>query len=69
MSIVRDIVRALVDFESLWGRAKLLRLDDVMVSVASISDLIEMKQRAGRPQDLSDIEALKRVESINDRNE
>jgi hypothetical protein len=55
-----------IEFEHLWSRAKLLRLDDVMVRVASIPDLIVMKTRAGRPQDLSDIEALKRVESIDD---
>jgi predicted nucleotidyltransferase len=45
-------------YETLRERATTVDLDDVQVLVASIEDLIAMKQAAGRPQDLVDVEAL-----------
>jgi len=53
-------------FDDLWDRAVEMRLASVTVRVASIDDLIAMKRRAARPQDLADIEAL---ELIRDRGE
>jgi hypothetical protein len=47
-----------IDFEKLWARAEIMRLDRVAVRVASIADLIDMKRQVGRPQDLADVEAL-----------
>jgi predicted nucleotidyltransferase len=46
------------DYETLRERATAIDLDGVKVFVASIEDLIAMKQAAGRPQDLIDVEAL-----------
>jgi predicted nucleotidyltransferase len=46
------------DYETLRERATAIDLDGVKVFVASIDDLIAMKQAAGRPQDLIDVEAL-----------
>lgn len=45
-------------YDKLRDRADRIDLDGVTVAVASIDDLIAMKQAAGRPQDLADIEAL-----------
>ena len=45
-------------FEELYTRAELVRLGRTEIRVASIADLIKMKKMAGRPEDLTDIEAL-----------
>jgi len=53
-----------VPFEELWGRAKLVRVGVVDVRVASIHDLIRLKQLADRPLDRDDIEHLRRIEEV-----
>jgi hypothetical protein len=50
-----------VPFEQLWARADVVELASVTVRVAAIADLIQMKRRAARAQDLIDIEALQRI--------
>ncbi len=47
-----------IPFDELWSRSKLISLSSIDVRVASIEDLIEMKQSTGRSQDSTDIEAL-----------
>ena len=48
-------------FERLRERAVEITVDARTFVVASIDDLIDMKQRSGRPQDLLDIEALRGI--------
>jgi hypothetical protein len=50
-----------IEFEGLWERSELLELAEVTVRVASIPDLIQLKRFAGRPQDMTDIEALEAI--------
>ena len=50
-----------IDFEELWRRAEIIKLSRASVRIASIRDLIRLKQLAGRPQDLADIEALELI--------
>lgn len=50
-----------IDSEELWNRAEIFKLTEAVVRVASIRDLIRLKQLAGRPQDLADIEALELI--------
>lgn len=50
-------------FAELRERAVRVAVDDRTFLVASIDDLIAMKQRAGRPQDLLDITELRRIQS------
>jgi predicted nucleotidyltransferase len=45
-------------FDEAFARASVARLGNSDVTVASIDDLIAMKQEAGRPRDLEDIHAL-----------
>jgi hypothetical protein len=45
-------------FDDLRQRATRITVDGRVFLVASIDDLIAMKKRAGRPQDLLDIEQL-----------
>jgi hypothetical protein len=49
------------NFEQVYRRALIVPLGDHGVTVVSIADLVEMKARAGRPQDRQDIEALRRL--------
>ncbi|MEK7858640.1 MAG: nucleotidyl transferase AbiEii/AbiGii toxin family protein [Elusimicrobiota bacterium] len=56
--VVDLFVRDPVPFEGLWARAEKIDLGGLVVRVASIDDLIAMKEAVGRPQDVLDIEAL-----------
>lgn len=47
-----------IPFEELLRGSVRISLRSCEVQVASIADLIRMKRKAGRPQDLADIEAL-----------
>jgi hypothetical protein len=49
-------------FEAAWPRRLRADLGGVSVNVAGLGDLIEMKRRAGRPQDLEDVRALEAIE-------
>jgi len=48
-------------FEEAHARALPVDLDGVRVWVASLEDLIAMKRRAGRPQDLEDVRSLEAI--------
>lgn len=49
------------DFEAAYARALRADLGSLVVTVASLTDLIEMKQRAARPVDLEDVRALRQL--------
>lgn len=48
-------------WEELRSQARVIRLGDTPVPVASIEHLLTMKRAAGRPQDLADVQALERL--------
>jgi hypothetical protein len=52
-----------IPFDDLRSRAVRLDIDGVAVYICSIDDLIVLKQQAGRPQDLQDIERLQRIKA------
>jgi len=49
-------------FSEAWLRSLVAPIGGAEVRVASIPDLIALKETAGRPRDLEDIEALRRIE-------
>ncbi len=53
------MLAAPVPFEELWDGAVPVHLGGHAIRVASVAHLIDMKQAAGRPQDLADIERLR----------
>jgi len=57
-------IRNPIQFDDLWQRSVLANLGSAECRIASIEDLIEMKTLAGRPQDLRDIEQLRRIQRL-----
>ena len=53
-----------VPFEALWTRSVVMTMRGVPVRVAALRDLIELKRRAGRPEDLVDAAALEELERL-----
>lgn len=47
-----------VPFDVLWRRSVVMTMRGVPVRVAALDDLIELKRRAGRPEDIADADAL-----------
>jgi len=56
-----EIVDILLTEDLAGMEVKKLTIQNQIVRVASIADLIRMKQRTGRPQDREDVKALKRL--------
>jgi predicted nucleotidyltransferase len=50
-----------IAFEDLYGRAKVVSLDEITLRIAAIPDLIALKRLSGRPEDLRDIEELEKI--------
>lgn len=51
-----------ISFAELYSRAERMAIDGVPVYICSIDDLITLKKKAGRAQDLVDIEKLHRIQ-------
>lgn len=51
-------------FDRLWARSAVMKMRGVPVRVAALDDLIELKRRAGRPEDLADAEALSAIKRL-----
>jgi len=62
MLIIDLFVKDPIPFEDLWSRSSVVSVGSVSVRIAAIADLISMKRQAGRPQDLLDIEELRKID-------
>jgi hypothetical protein len=63
LSEIDILIETPVSFERAYANVERLVLNEIEVPVASIDDLIEMKQGTGRNQDEADIEYLLRVKN------
>ena len=52
-----------LDFEAAYSRRERRRVAEVEARVASVADMITLKERAGRRQDRDDVEHLRRLSS------
>jgi hypothetical protein len=55
-----------IPFEELWNRSAVVPLGERSVHVASIGDLIRMKELADRPIDREDVTRLREIEASDD---
>lgn len=58
-----------IGFEKAYKEKELIKAGLIRIPIISIKYLKKMKEIAGRPQDLADIEALKEVEMLKGENE
>lgn len=61
---VIDIILDNKDFDKSFTNKTIINLGEIEIYVASELDIIEMKQKSAREQDLSDIEMLEKVRRI-----
>jgi predicted nucleotidyltransferase len=55
------VIDSPIPYDELKGRAIKIELQDEKIPTVSIHDLIELKLRAGRKQDLADVEHLRMI--------
>jgi hypothetical protein len=56
-----------VPFEGIWKHRKELQAKGTVVPIASIGDLVKMKEKSARDKDLADIAALNRIRAIHEK--
>ena len=52
-----------VEFDEAWNNRQVITVDNVGINLISVDDLIKNKLASGRPQDLADVEMLKKINS------
>jgi len=57
-------IENIIDFDKAYNRREKVKAEGFEIYLASIDDLIEMKRKSGRKQDLCDIEALRKVKDL-----
>lgn len=61
-AIINVLVRPIVPYADLRRDAAMIDIGPIIIPVASIDHLIAMKTEAGRSQDLTDIEELRKIQ-------
>lgn len=62
MRVVDLLLKPEVPFEELLARSQEVMLNKIKIRIASLDDLILLKRRAGRPQDLADVVQLEAIQ-------
>jgi len=62
-AIINVLVRPIVPYADLRRDAAMIDIGPIIIPVASINHLIAMKTEAGRSQDLTDIEELRKIQA------
>lgn len=60
--VVDLFARHPLPFEDLWQDAKMTEVGGIPVRIASLEHLIRLKEEAGRPLDLADVQELRRLQ-------
>jgi hypothetical protein len=60
--LVDIFTEEIIPFEEAYQRRVMVPMGETQISAASPKDLITLKQKAGRPQDIQDIQALKDIQ-------
>lgn len=58
------IIDSPVSYEEAVKKARIIRVDDLILHVISIRDLIKMKEATGRERDKIDVKELRKVEEL-----
>lgn len=58
------LIAPAIDFAAAFSRRIVKQVGALPVCIASVDDLLDLKRRAGRKQDLADIEALRRLRQL-----
>jgi hypothetical protein len=56
-----------LNFDKAFENKTVKKAKDIEIYLVSIDDLIRMKEFSGRPQDFSDIEMLKKVRNLEEK--
>jgi predicted nucleotidyltransferase len=59
--VVDVFVKEPIPFKKLWSKREQVSIENIKIPVISIDHLVQLKKQAGRLQDISDIEALKKL--------
>lgn len=58
------LIAPAIDFAAAFSHRIARQVGALAVCIASVDDLLDLKRRAGRKQDLADIEALQRLRPL-----
>ena len=64
--VIDIVISHNLDFEASYSKATIKKINDIEISIASINDIITMKQISGREQDKSDVEMLLKLKRLTD---
>lgn len=65
--LVDILILAKIDFKTAYAKRTEMKAGDVTVPLVSLKDLIKLKKNAGRKQDMGDLEMLRKILRVKQR--